>query len=134
MAGTVVLKVIEGGPFDGSFTFSQPVCCTIGRSEDCDLRIPGTVWFQDISRRHCTLRIAPPEVHIRDLDSRNGTFVNGAKIGQRKSAPAPAGAGSVPFPEWIVQDGDEIRIGHVIFRIQVCPDTAAAESGNGAFI
>lgn len=55
----------------------------IGRGEDCDLCIP----HGSISRRHAELR-ATPEGGWRlvDLDSKNGTFVNGARIGEETIA------------------------------------------------
>jgi pSer/pThr/pTyr-binding forkhead associated (FHA) protein len=133
MANTVVVEVKDGGPFEGRFVFSQPTRCLVGRSDDCDVRIPEGVGFHDISRRHCVLRIIPPEVRIRDLGSRNGTFVNETKIGQRKST-GPDSDGAAPFPEWIVRDGDEIRIGQVVLSVQVCPESALAGVDVGACI
>jgi pSer/pThr/pTyr-binding forkhead associated (FHA) protein len=134
MASTVVVEVKGGGPFEGRFVFSQPARCTVGRSDDCDVRIPDGVFFHDISRRHCVLRIIPPDVRICDMGSRNGTFVNETKIGQRKSADTPESGGTAPFPEWIVRDGDEIRIGHVVLGVQVCPESVPEGADIGACI
>ncbi|KYC36281.1 hypothetical protein WA1_52005 [Scytonema hofmannii PCC 7110] len=36
------------------------------------------------SRYHCLLDINPPDIRVRDFGSRNGTYVNGKKIGQRQ--------------------------------------------------
>ena len=44
----------------------------IGRAEDCDLRLPSSL----VSRHHCELLLGHVEVLVRDLCSRNGTFVN----------------------------------------------------------
>lgn len=48
----------------------------IGRDDDCDLVLPG----QDVSRRHALVRGEGALDLLLDLDSRNGTFVNGRAI------------------------------------------------------
>lgn len=50
--------------------------CVIGRSSEC------TVALDDgnVSRRHAELRLVDGNVQVRDLDSRNGTFVDGKMI------------------------------------------------------
>ncbi|MBN2181614.1 MAG: FHA domain-containing protein [Sedimentisphaerales bacterium] len=70
----------------------------IGRRHDCDLCIPLTL----VSRRHCKLSKTDQAVKIRDLDSQNGTFLNGKRI---KEAPVSA--------------GDYISIGSLTFLLQV---------------
>ncbi len=47
----------------------------IGRDETCDLRLAGS----EISRRHAEFRVDGPVVAVRDLESRNGVFVNGVR-------------------------------------------------------
>ena len=70
----------------------------IGRRHDCDLCIPLMV----VSKRHCQLNQNKESVKIRDLDSRNGTFLNGKRI-----------------DETTVQAGDYIRIGPLTFLLQI---------------
>jgi len=48
---------------------------TIGRSADCDVVIDDPL----VSRRHATVSLGPRPV-LRDLDSFNGTFVNGHRL------------------------------------------------------
>ena len=48
----------------------------VGRDEACDLVIENT----QISRRHCLLDVTARGLFVRDLDSTNGTFVNGRVI------------------------------------------------------
>jgi pSer/pThr/pTyr-binding forkhead associated (FHA) protein len=67
----------------------------IGRRQDCDLRIPST----DVSRRHCLLSMHDGCLNIEDLDSVNGTFVNGHRISGRQ----------------VVMPGDRLQIGPVTF-------------------
>jgi transcriptional regulator with PAS, ATPase and Fis domain len=65
----------------------------IGRDESCDTVLPGN----EISRRHAEFRVDGPIAAVRDLQSRNGVFVNGAK-----RADAPLAAGDVVrCGEWI---------------------------------
>jgi pSer/pThr/pTyr-binding forkhead associated (FHA) protein len=49
---------------------------TLGRDPGCDIVLTEV----SISRRHAELRIDGRSVHIRDLASRNGTFVNGERV------------------------------------------------------
>jgi pSer/pThr/pTyr-binding forkhead associated (FHA) protein len=71
---------------DGSRkTFSLRSDTTIiGRHDDCDLRIP----LKDVSRKHCQINRNNESLKIRDLDSRNGTFINGKRINEETEAQA----------------------------------------------
>ncbi len=48
----------------------------IGRDEDISLRITSA----EVSRRHCVIRVSGDDATIEDLDSSNGTFVDGFPI------------------------------------------------------
>jgi pSer/pThr/pTyr-binding forkhead associated (FHA) protein len=48
----------------------------VGRRRDCHLRILSV----EVSRRHCLLSIDSGYVSVQDLDSSNGTFVNGKRV------------------------------------------------------
>ena len=76
----------------------------IGRRQDCDLCIPLSM----VSRRHCEIYSEYGRVMVRDLKSRNGTFVNGESIAEVQ-----------------VKAGDTLRIGQVnfIFQIDGVPDS-----------
>jgi pSer/pThr/pTyr-binding forkhead associated (FHA) protein len=83
---------------------------TFGR-EGCDL----TLDEPEVSRRHVELRPAGEEVHVEDLGSSNGTFVNGHKLTQTVSATA----------------GDVIRVGTSEMTVEVAREaepTRAAPS------
>ena len=45
----------------------------VGRRPTCDVRLD----FENISGRHCQLRFVNGVWHVRDLNSSNGTLVNG---------------------------------------------------------
>lgn len=85
---------------DGSRkAFSLPSSVTvIGRRSDCDLYIP----LMPISRRHCQLNHDKGVLKIRDLGSRNGTYLNGKRIS-----------------EAVVQAGDYIKVGPLKFVFQI---------------
>lgn len=70
----------------------------IGRREDCDLRIP----LGDVSRKHCRMIRESDSLRIEDLGSSNGTYVNGQRV-----------------QETILQPGDTVRVGPVMFVLQV---------------
>ncbi len=52
------------------------VATVVGRDKSSDLVIDN----KDVSRRHCILDIQARGLHILDLDSSNGTFINGILV------------------------------------------------------
>lgn len=56
---------------------------TIGRTESCEIQYAN----KHVSSRHAELIVTRSEVSIRDLDSANGTFVNGRRIRQATLEP-----------------------------------------------
>ncbi len=71
---------------------------TIGRKEDCDLRIP----LSEISRQHAVLMVDNDTLTLRDLGSANGTYVNNQRITEQELEP-----------------GDHVVIGPVVFTVQI---------------
>ncbi len=55
----------------------------VGRSPDCDL----TIACQSVSGRHCELQFQQGFWWVRDLDSKNGTTVNGVRREKQRVAP-----------------------------------------------
>jgi serine/threonine protein kinase len=49
---------------------------TVGRDPDCDIPLRVT----EVSRLHAQFRVESDRLIVQDLDSKNGTFVNGAKV------------------------------------------------------
>ena len=70
----------------------------IGRRNDCDLCIP----LMSVSKRHCQLNCDQGVLRIRDLGSRNGTYLNGKRID---------GA--------TIKAGDYIEVGHLTFLFEI---------------
>ena len=100
----VRLKVLQGSKTGKEIKLPTPQCL-VGRSEECHLR-PQT---DAISRRHCLIMMTENEVVVRDLKSRNGTFVNGEKVAE----------------EAVLLSGDQLRIGPLSFEVVI--ETAKAK-------
>ena len=95
----VNLKVIAG-PYKGRiFSFTQHDSFLIGRSRDAHLCLPDDRYF---SRNHCLLEINPPRSFLRDLNSTNGTFLNGRRVANAD-----------------LHDGDRIQCGETILIVEV---------------
>lgn len=100
--------------------FSNRAICTVGRAHDCSVQLPSDLLHRAISRHHCLLDINPPVVRVRDLGSRNGTYVNGKKIGQRSPDMVPESAAVADLPEYALYAGDTVQLGDVSLEVTVC--------------
>jgi pSer/pThr/pTyr-binding forkhead associated (FHA) protein len=80
----------------------------LGRHRDNDCALP----LAFVSRQHCQITLQGDNVFIQDLESHNGTFVNGRRI----SKPTR------------IEDGDELALGPLNFRVT----TSAPTGENGA--
>jgi len=117
MSGKIKLIIAQGTDQEKDLVFQNPTRSVVGRAEDCEIRIPRDVVHMDISRHHCMFEIDPPTLKVRDLGSRNGTFVNGQKIGERSSDELPPDAGWEQLPAQELHEGDEVKIGHTLIRV-----------------
>src|ERR1700730_17693002 len=83
----------------------------LGRGAD------SVVWIdsQSVSRRHARILVASGHATLEDLGSKNGTFVNGARL----SSPAA------------LRDGDELRIGSVPRTLKVYVKPSSTETAPG---
>ena len=97
-----------------SKNFTLPSAVTVvGRRQDCDLCVPLMV----VSRRHCELNQDQGQLRLRDLGSRNGTFVNGRRVEETQLNP-----------------GDEIQIGPVKFGVQINGEPTELKVSDSAII
>lgn len=94
----VRLKVVQG-PKAGKELPVASAKFVIGREEGCTLRIPNDA----ISRKHCVIVTSANEVMVRDLNSRNGTFVNDERV-----------AG-----EAVLLNGDVLKVGPIPFELMI---------------
>jgi pSer/pThr/pTyr-binding forkhead associated (FHA) protein len=70
---------------------------------DIDLTSHGGI-EQGVGRRHMRLLLQQGQVHAEDLDSTNGTFVNGFRLTAHRSH--------------ALSSGDELRLGNLRLRIR----------------
>lgn len=87
-----VLKTAEDA--DPAFTFRilPGSIKTIGRSSGAEFMVDAAL----VSRLHCRLTAGATELQVRDLDSTNGTFVNGKRV-----------------DEATLKEGDRLGVGRV---------------------
>lgn len=119
MPAKITLTVTEGTLKGQEFIFDSRTTCIIGRSLDCNPKLPDDEAHRTISRYHCLLDINPPDIRVRDFGSRNGTFVNGTKIGQRQPDQTPEEGAKLAFPEYDLKTNDEIQLGDTVFRVSI---------------
>ncbi len=81
----------------------------IGRGSDCNLRVSAP----QVSRRHCFLRIDGENVSITDLESCNGTWLDGQK--------------TVAGKRYFLQDGMQLAVGPVRFIVRITEQQVAAD-------
>jgi serine/threonine-protein kinase len=96
----VRLQVTEGPHAGRAFTFEGHSTFLVGRSRQAHFRLASR--DQYFSRYHFLLEVNPPQCHLVDLQSRNGTYVNGQKVAEAD-----------------LRDGDQIRAGHTVLRVAV---------------
>ena len=69
----------------------------IGSDEDCDIRDES----EQISPKHCVLRPEPDGLHVRDLGSETGTYVNRVAIKE----------------DTLIKPGELLRVGSMLFQL-----------------
>jgi hypothetical protein len=86
----VPILLVAEGRTPGQRVFMDQPELIIGRDEQCDLVIDD----RQVSRHHARIRREGEQYALEDLDSKNGTFVNGQEL---------------DGPRYL-QDGDEVQI------------------------
>jgi serine/threonine-protein kinase len=105
--GMRVTLTVTAGPHKGQvFPFAGHDTFLVGRSKRAHFRLSGK--DQYFSRIHFMVEVNPPHCRLLDMDSRNGTCVNGARVGTTD-----------------LKDGDQIRAGRTILRVTIEGGAAA---------
>lgn len=91
--------VVATGKHEGKVIRVQKAKYLFGRHEECDLQITSL----KVSVHHARMRVRGDEVWLRDLDSKNGTFVNEERIADERQ----------------ITSGDTIRIGPLVAKVQL---------------
>jgi two-component system cell cycle response regulator len=76
------LLVLSGPQFGDVFPLPPEREIVIGRREDADLRIAD----EAVSRRHASVRVDGAGAVLRDLESANGTWIEGRRVREEKLA------------------------------------------------
>src|SRR5579884_714447 len=97
--------IATGGPLKGNRFPLAEEKTSIGRVSSNDIAIENL----SVSRRHCVIVRSGERFRIRDLDSHNGTFVNGSPVSQQE-----------------LNDGDRIDIGECAFVFRLRAASASA--------
>jgi pSer/pThr/pTyr-binding forkhead associated (FHA) protein len=107
---------VLSGPFRGQAFPIPRGKFILGREHDCHLVLD----TNSVSRHHCVLLMDDNTSRIRDLASKNGTFVNRdlTRIGER-----------------VLAHGDRVRLGDLVIRVElessaVSPSAASLETND----
>jgi len=112
----VVLEVVAG-PLQGqTFSVERHDTLLVGRGADCHVRLADD---RRISRHQFLLEVVPPHARLRELGSRNGTYVNGVKYGGRAADKGEAEADAERGPEVDLKHGDQITAGRTVILLRV---------------
>jgi pSer/pThr/pTyr-binding forkhead associated (FHA) protein len=88
-----ILKTVADDTPERTFRILSGAVRTIGRSTGADFIVDAAL----VSRVHCRLAALPNgELEVRDLESTNGTFLNGARVETAR-----------------VSSGDRLKVGRV---------------------
>jgi serine/threonine protein kinase len=104
---TVILEVVDGPASGRVFRYLQHDLFLLGRSDSADLCLADD---SHLSRNHLRIEIDPPHCVVTDLQSANGTFVNGVRIAERT-----------------LVDGDTISGGQTLIRVRIGDDGGSSE-------
>ena len=89
-----LLRGVSGATFGKTFAITDNA--VIGRQPDCDIPVPA----EEVSRQHARLKLTPAGVHVEDLGSANGSFINDQRI-----------------QSGLLKPGDELRLDSVRFLL-----------------
>ena len=101
-----LLKTEDGAEPAFTFRILPGNIKTVGRATRADFAVDAAL----VSRLHCRLTAGATEIEVVDLDSTNGTFVNGERIEKRQT----------------VRAGDRIGVG----RVELLVSTGSESPGS----
>ena len=89
-----MLRGVSGATLGKTFAVTDNA--VIGRQPDCDIPIVA----EEVSRHHARLKITPDGLHVEDMGSANGTFINGARV-----------------QSGLLKPGEELRLDTIRFQL-----------------
>ena len=96
------------GPQAGQIFPLQPGKSTIGRGSNCEVKIDST----SVSKEHAVILVMEDKIILTDLNSRNGTFVNGVRIQNQR-----------------LNFGDKMSLHDVLIDVMQVPNTMNMSNG-----
>jgi pSer/pThr/pTyr-binding forkhead associated (FHA) protein len=96
-----VIKTAESAAPPFSFRILAGNMKTVGRAAGADFVVDATL----VSRLHCRLTAGAAELEVVDLDSTNGTYVNGQRVSRG-----------------LLRNGDLLTVGDIAFRVERAED------------
>lgn len=103
--------VVQTGKFKGKKIKVIGPEVLIGRDDDAGIRIGS----DDVSRQHCVLYPSEGGVTVRDLGSRNGTFIDGVPLGANEDA--------------VLSVGSSLTVGPMTFQLGMTQPKRAPRPG-----
>jgi len=102
----ITLSVIAGPHLGQGFSFEGRDRFLVGRSKRVHFQLqPAQGKDLRVSRIHFMIEVNPPLCRVYDLNSRNGTHINGQRLSVAD-----------------LRHGDEIRAGHTVLRVELRED------------
>jgi sigma-B regulation protein RsbU (phosphoserine phosphatase) len=95
-----VLQLLKGQTPGQVFALDRE-SSVLGRHPDCDIVLD----VQAVSRQHAKIIRTGADFYVEDMESRNGTFVNGEKIAERR----------------LLRDNDRVKICNLLFTFRLYP-------------
>jgi pSer/pThr/pTyr-binding forkhead associated (FHA) protein len=99
----IALLVVGGSHADQEIPIRR-ASFVIGRDKDCQLRLGCNL----VSRRHCAIVVQDGRILVNDLDSTNGTFLNGEEVDGLQE----------------MHHGDHLNVGTFEFQVHALDATA----------
>jgi S-DNA-T family DNA segregation ATPase FtsK/SpoIIIE len=96
-----VLRTAENAEFPFTFRILPGNIKTVGRAAGADFIVDAPL----VSRLHCRLTAGAAELEVIDLESTNGTFVNGERVDRAR-----------------LRRGDRLGVGRVELMVSDAPD------------
>ena len=104
----ITLEVQDGPDAGRRIRLPETGSIRVGRSEEVDFRLRDGF----LSQKHFAIEVRDGKCHLRDLNSRNGTFLKGEKISEAD-----------------LQSGSQIHAGHTAFLLRIEGKAQAPSSG-----
>jgi serine phosphatase RsbU (regulator of sigma subunit) len=103
-----ILITLQGPDTGRRFSLDQP-CSVLGRQADCPIHLPAKA----VSRQHAQILQRGDQFFVEDLDSSNGTFLNGKRVD--------------PNQPVLLSERDTLQVGPYVLALRPSPVITPAE-------